>query len=155
MTTLINQMLYLAKNDDGAAKEIMSPVSLSEITESCVLPFESVCFEKGLSLYYDIQPDISIVGSASSLKQLLMILLDNAAKYAGDNGTIRLVLRSDGDKATLSVNNTGEPIPAEKLRHIFERFYRVDQSRAREKAGTALDLRLQKPLSTLTERAYR
>ena len=146
MTTLINQMLYLAKNDDGAAKEIMSPVSLSEITESCVLPFESVCFEKGLSLYYDIQPDISIVGSASSLKQLLMILLDNAAKYAGDNGTIRLVLRSDGDKATLSVNNTGEPIPAEKQRHIFERFYRVDQSRAREKGGYGLGLAIAKTI---------
>lgn len=146
MTKLINEMLYLAKHDDGRAEEEMLPFDLSEAAESCTLPFESVCFENGVQFYTEIQPDIGIVGSPSAIKQVMMILLDNAVKYAGENGFVRFLLHADGDRVTLSVNNTGERIPPELIPHIFERFYRVDESRARDKGGYGLGLSIAKSI---------
>ena len=57
------------------------------------------------------------------------ILLDNAVKYAAAGTSIRLLLRREGRNALLQVENRGEAIPAEKLPHLFDRFYRVDESR--------------------------
>lgn len=146
MTKLINEMLYLAKHDDGRAEEEMVPFDLSEAAESCTLPFESVCFENGVQFYTEIQPGLNMLGSPSAIKQVMMILLDNAVKYAGENGFVRFFLHADGDRVTLSVNNTGESIPPELIPHIFERFYRVDESRARDKGGYGLGLSIAKSI---------
>lgn len=146
MTKLINEMLYLAKHDDGRAEEEMVPFDLSEAAESCTLPFKSVCFENGVQFYTEIQPGLNMLGSPSAIKQVMMILLDNAVKYAGENGFVRFFLHADGDRVTLSVNNTGESIPPELIPHIFERFYRVDESRARDKGGYGLGLSIAKSI---------
>ena len=146
MTKLINEMLYLAKHDDGRAEEEMVPFDLSEAAESCTPPFESVCFENGVRFYTEIQPGLNMLGSPSAIKQVMMILLDNAVKYAGENGFVRFFLHADGDRVTLSVNNTGESIPPELIPHIFERFYRVDESRARDKGGYGLGLSIAKSI---------
>ena len=146
MTKLINEMLYLAKHYDGRAEEEMVPFDLSEAAESCTLPFESVCFENGVQFYTEIQPGLHMLGSPSAIKQVMMILLDNAVKYAGENGFVRFFLHADGDRVTLSVNNTGESIPPELIPHIFERFYRVDESRARDKGGYGLGLSIAKSI---------
>ena len=138
MTKLINEMLYLAKHDDGRAEEEAVPFDLSEAAESCTLPFESVCFENGVRFYTEIQPGLNMLGSPSAIKQVMMILLDNAVKYAGEN--------ADGDRVSLSVNNTGECIPPELIPHIFERFYRLDESRARDKGGYGLGLSIAKSI---------
>ena len=114
-----------------------------------------------MQFYTEIQPDIGIVGSPSAIKQVMMILLDNAVKYAGENGLVRFLLHADGDRVTLSVNNTGERIPPEAIPHIFERFYRVDESRARDKGCDGLGLSIAKSivdrhgLAVLPSRAMR
>lgn len=59
---------------------------------------------------------------------------------------MRFLLHADGDRVTLSVNNTGERIPPELIPHIFERFYRVDESRARDKGGYGLGLSIAKSI---------
>ena len=146
MTKLINEMLYLAKHDDGRAEEEAVPFDLSEAAESCTLPFESVCFENGVRFYTEIQPGLNMLGSPSAIKQVMMILLDNAVKYAGENGFVRFLLHADGDRVSLSVNNTGECIPPELIPHIFERFYRLDESRARDKGGYGLGLSIAKSI---------
>ena len=70
------------------------------------------------------------------MRRLVTILLDNACKYCGPEGTVDLSLKRSGDRAVLTVHNTGEPIPPEALPHLFERFYRQDSARARETGGT-------------------
>ena len=77
---------------------------------------------------------------------MVVILLDNACKYAGKNGTVTLTLERVKEHVALSVNNTGAPIPAEHLEHIFERFYRSDSSRAREQGGYGLGLSIAKTI---------
>jgi two-component system sensor histidine kinase CiaH len=140
MRQLVDDLLFLAKSDDSQAQPAHMPLSFSDLVWSCLLPFEPLAFEQGLTLQSDIQPEISLSGNEGQLKQLVIILLDNACKYAGKNGCVTLRLSTQSDRAVLSVNNTGEPIPPEHLRHLFERFYRVDASRARSDGGYGLGL---------------
>jgi len=80
------------------------------------------------------------MGDEGQLKQLAAILLDNACKYAGEGGKVNVKLEKNQDKALLTVYNTGSPIPQEQLPRIFERFYRADSSRVRDKGGYGLGL---------------
>lgn len=129
MKALVEDMLTLARTESGTRPETEA-VDLSDTVLESVLAFEPVAFESGRELVYDIQPELTVMGSGVQLRRLTDILLDNAVKYAAEGTPIRLLLRQEGRCAALRVENWGETIPAEKLRHIFDRFYRADESRS-------------------------
>jgi two-component system, OmpR family, sensor kinase len=83
-------------------------------------------------------------GDGDRLKQLILILLDNAIRYTPANGHIVLALRRDAAMALVSVRDSGVGIPPEDLPHVFERFYRADPARARDPGGTGLGLAIAK-----------
>ena len=83
------------------------------------------------------------------LRQLTTILLDNACKYAGKGGSVTVSLTASGDKARLSVSNTGDVIPPEQLRHLFERFYRADPARTGGQSGYGLGLAIASGIAQL------
>ena len=129
MKALVEDMLTLARTEIGTRPETEA-VDLSDTVLESVLAFEPVAFESGRELVYDIQPELTVMGSGVQLRRLTDILLDNAVKYAAEGTPVRLLLRQEGRCAALRVENRGETIPAEKLRHIFDRFYRADESRS-------------------------
>ena len=129
MKALVEDMLTLARTESGTRLETEA-VDLSDTVLESVLAFEPVAFESGRELVYDIQPELTVMGSGVQLRRLTDILLDNAVKYAAEGTPVRLLLRQEGRCAALRVENRGETIPAEKLRHIFDRFYRADESRS-------------------------
>lgn len=141
MNTLVENMLFLAKTDDMKSRVMLSRLNMSDVVWAAVLPFESVAFERHKTMVSHIADGVFIDGDACSLKQLVGILLDNACKYADDKGVITVNLsRSAEGKVSLSVNNTGNPIPPDQLEHVFERFFRVDKSRVRGQGGVGLGL---------------
>lgn len=140
MKGLVEDMLFLAKHDDARRPTKSQLCNLSDLTTGCVLRFESVAFESGVELDSEIQPGLTLQGDLDCLERLVMILLDNAVKYAGDPGRVRLELQRRQERAVLSVTNTGAPIPQEHLEHLFQRFYRVDGSRSRKEGGYGLGL---------------
>ncbi len=144
MSELLNMMIYLAKSDEELEEQVLSDVKLSDAAFEIALPFESVCFERGKSFDFEIEPDIIVLGEESSIKQLILILLDNAVKYSNDGGSIKLIISEHGDKARISVFNTGEPINRDIIPRLFERFFRVDESRSRDKGGSGLGLSIAK-----------
>ena len=129
MKALVEDMLTLARTESGTRPETEA-VDLSDTVLESVLAFEPVAFESGRELVEDIQPELTVMGSGVQLRRLTDVLLDNAVKYAAEGTPIRLLLRQEGRCAALRVENRGETIPAEKLRHIFDRFYRADESRS-------------------------
>ena len=129
MKALVEDMLTLARTESGTRPETEA-VDLSDTVLESVLAFEPVAFESGRELVYDIQPELTVMGSGVQLRRLTDILLDNAVKYAAEGTPVRLLLRQEDRCAALRVENRGETIPAEKLRHIFDRFYRADESRS-------------------------
>lgn len=148
MKKLVDDLLFLAKADAVSSPLPHTTIDFSDLVWSSVLPFESVAFEQGLRLDSDISADIMVQGDAGQLRQVCAILLDNACKYAGERGRVFVQLEAAQDKIRLKVNNTGAPIPPEKLKHIFERFYRADASRVREKGGYGLGLAIAESIVT-------
>ena len=102
---------------------------MSETAVTAALRFEPVAFEAGHLLEYDIAPGLSARGDGARLGQALAVLLDNAVKYAAPGTPIQLDAARQGSRAVLAVTNRGEDIPADKLPHIFDRFYRADEAR--------------------------
>ena len=140
MRDLIQDLLFLAKSDANALPVLTAEVDMTDCAEDRALNFEAVAFENDVTLDTEIENGLKVTGSESQLKQLLTILLDNAVKYAGPKGRVLMKVFRKQDKVIVSVNNTGEPISAEDLPHIFERFYRPDKSRARADGGCGLGL---------------
>lgn len=139
MKYLVEEMLTLARADNQSHTAELTPVSLSDISGDCVLAFEPVAFESGKQLTEEISPDLWVQGDGVRLRQLISVLLDNAIKYSPHGSEISLTLQKTDRHACLTVSNPGEPIPADKLPHLFERFYRADTSRG-EHSGFGLGL---------------
>lgn len=137
MKSLVEDMLTLWRTEERSP--ILAPTSFSEVVTEAALRFEPVAFEAGHALHYDIENNLSVLGEEEKLRRLVSILLDNAVKYAAPTTAVRLTLDKVGKQAVLAVENEGVPIPVEKLQHIFDRFYRADESRG-EKQGFGLGL---------------
>ena len=144
MQKLVNEMLFLARSDAAINQNYeFALMNLSDVVVECALSSEALAFERKIAFSDDIDEEVQIIGDADKIKQVIMILLDNAFKYVNEGGSIDIALKSGGTmikSAVLSVHNTGDAIPPEKIDHVFERFYRVDESRVREKDGYGLGL---------------
>lgn len=143
MTALVNDLLFLAKNDEGL-RETLDTVDLSECVESVVLSREILFYENDKKFDYEIAPHLRILGNIEQLRQLTSILLDNALKYCKGQGNIVLKLTSlptiSGKVAELKVSNDSNELSKEQLEHLFDRFYTVDQSRDKKHTGSGLGL---------------
>lgn len=127
MRDLVNNMLELSKLEQSELQK--QDVNFSEIVEGACLEFEATCFEKDVKLLTEVQPNLHVYGESKSLERLVVILLDNAIKYSGDNGKVGVRLFVDSKRIHLSVMNTGECISKEDAKHVFDRFYRTDGAR--------------------------
>ena len=148
MKGLVEDLLFLAKSDSARLPTHPTQVDLSQLVQGCLLPFEPVAFEAGVALESHIDPELTLTGDEGQLRRLVRILLDNAVKYAGPpNPEVRITLTRQQDKLRLSVHNTGAPIPAEHLPHLFERFYRADAARDRAQGGYGLGLAIARSIT--------
>ncbi len=130
MRGLVEGLLDLARVDNGAVQTSFARVDLSALTESALLPFEPLFFEKGLELKSDIAKDVFCKGSQSHLRQVTDILLDNAQKYSS-SGSVEVRLEKQGHShCLLSVTSPGEPLSPEECKAVFKRFYRGDKARS-------------------------
>ena len=140
MKKLVEEMLTLARSEAAKAAGKRAACCFSDVVIESVLSFEAVFYQENQELESDVEEEIWVRGDEGQMKQVLGILLDNAKKYSSPGGRTRVELkRTGGKKARLTVASTGEEIPKEKLEAIFDRFYRLDESRgAREGYGLGL-----------------
>ena len=140
MAKLINQMLYLSREDREEAKMLMTELDMSELTEGACLAQEAVAFEKGHALVTEIEPGIRCKGDRERLTQLVNILIDNAISHSTGKDDITVRLCHKKKTNILTVSNRGEYIPPEELSKLFDRFYRTDRSRTSATGGFGLGL---------------
>lgn len=137
LSRLVAELLALARADAGVALRLRSVdldrVALEAVQEARHLPGRHKIEIAKLD-------PVRLSGDPDRLKELLLILLDNAVKYTPEQGLITLRLDRNGNRAQVAIHDTGIGIRAEDLPHVFERFYRADPARSSDPGGSGLGL---------------
>ncbi len=142
MGQLVDDLLFLARSDAGQMPYEMAEVAVAPLLEEVIDQSRGLASATDLRMGLEVgTPDgIAIWGDAKRLRQLFLILMDNAIKYTNPGGSVTLALKPQADWVSVVVSDTGIGIAEKDVPHIFERFYRVDTSRARSEAGAGLGL---------------
>ena len=143
MIRLVEDLMRLTSDKDHEMEE---KVELSEVFAITLYELSPLIRNKDLTVSIENTPDISLPGSRVMLYRVMSNLLENAAKYNREHGSISIVTGRDDNGVTVKIEDTGIGIPEEALPHIFEPFYRVDQSRSRAVGGAGLGLPLVKDI---------
>ena len=130
MRSLVENMLEMARVDNGTLKMNFTHLDFSQLVSDAVLSFQLLYEEQGLGLRCEIMDDILLQGCEHHLYQVMDVLLDNALKYSSPNGTVTVDLIQTGRVCTLTVTSPGESISKDDLKNIFKRFYRTDKARS-------------------------
>ncbi|MEF9935444.1 MAG: HAMP domain-containing sensor histidine kinase [Clostridium sp.] len=137
---IINDLLDLAKLESGEFSMNMGHFQLNELISECVIKFEERINQKNLDIKIILLKEGVIAkGDRDRINQVITNLLDNAIKFARENGAIEIMCEARGEKVFVSIFNTSEPIPREEIKYIWERFHKVDKARQRE-SGVGLGL---------------
>ena len=130
MRSLVENMLEMARVDNGTVKMNFDIVDFSQLVSDAALSFQLLYEEKGMGLRCAVPDGVQLYGSEQHLYQVMDVLLDNALKYSTPESRVSVDLISSGKNCLLSVASPGEPISREDLKNIFKRFYRADKARA-------------------------
>ncbi len=141
MTHLIEQMLALAQVEQGSAAPC-DVVALAQLLQQVVQDFQTRAQTRNITLTLNCPSriDIRLMGNAEQLQQVFSNLIENGLKYTPEGGEVDIGLGRNRQQITVRVSDSGIGIQPEALSHLFERFYRVDDARARQSGGFGLGL---------------
>jgi two-component system, OmpR family, sensor histidine kinase CiaH len=139
LSKMSSDLLTLARSDSNQLQLIHETIQLDEIIHQVTKGFNALAILKGVNLKADIAP-IQMIGDKERLKQLFVILIDNAIKYTKENGSVSIKGSIKNSRAVIEIVDTGIGISKEDLPHIFNRYYRGDKSRSRHLEGSGLGL---------------
>jgi signal transduction histidine kinase len=137
MSRLVADLLTLARADAGKSLQ-RTRVALAPLLRDVTAQARALASGRALELQH-VEP-MDVQGDPDALRQLALILLDNAVKYTPTGGAISVTLRPDGHAAELTVADNGLGISSEDLPHVFERFYRADRGRSTGGSGLGLSI---------------
>jgi len=138
---LVGELVYLSRMDEEDAGLRREEVDLSALVRQTAEPFAGMAEFAGKALELDVEDGVRLTGDPAALERLVSILCDNAVKYAPEGDRIVVSLKRGRRGVTLATENgVAQPLPDEALRHLFDRFYRVDASRSRDSGGYGIGL---------------
>ncbi len=141
LRTLIDDMLNLQHLESGTISLAQNEVVLRKVLDEIVQDMSLMIAEKDLDITIDIPEDFPLlIADRQKLDLIIMNLLHNAIKFTPANGQVLFTAKADGQKALMSVSDTGIGIPQEAIKRIFDRFYQVEKSLTREYGGIGLGL---------------
>lgn len=141
MSKLVSDLLMVARSDNNALKVKFQKIDLGKILNQNVRMMTPLAEKKEISLFGEGFRKVIISGDEQKIKQLILILVDNAIKYTPNGGKVIVRLEAvDATRAIFSVQDSGIGIDPEDQEKIFDRFYRVDKVRSREMGGNGLGL---------------
>lgn len=143
MTKLVTNLLDLAKTEKDN-KVTYSTINISKLVENSLLTFDGIFYENKIKLDYNLDENIDFKCNKEQIQQLVYILLDNAVSHSSKNGNVIVNLKKNKFELILEVKNKGLPIKKEDCEKIFERFYRIDESRNRNSNHYGLGLAIAK-----------
>ena len=152
MSKLVSDLLMVARSDNNALKVTMKKFDLGEMLNQNVRMMTPLAEKKNITLTGENINKVEIIADEQKIKQLILILVDNAIKYTPEGGNVVLSMDAiESDKVIFSVQDSGIGIAPEDQDKIFERFYRVDKARSREIGGNGLGLSIATEIVRLHE----
>jgi len=145
LSSLVDSLLAVARGDQNGAVTY-DELDLGAVVEGSAVSMRSLAAERGIALDISAAPELRVRGSREQLRQLVVILVDNALRYTGKGGRVEVDVAGDDGSAVMAVTDTGIGIPREALGHVFERFYRADEARNRDSGGAGLGLAIAEKL---------
>ena len=140
MTSMVEDLLMLARSDSGAVALEHGPIDLGDVAADGASALGKPATRRGVRVHVDPQPAV-VDGDPARLRQLVMILVDNAIRHAPTDGLVSVAVRAEGGGASLVVDDDGPGIRPDDLPHVFERFYRAPDAPG---GGTGLGLAIAK-----------
>ena len=140
LSAIVSDLLTLVQMDSQNVKLTRENLSIAQLIKENAHRLQPIANQKGQKIVLQLQDSCDIYADKSKLNQVIYNLMENAVKYTQASGVIRVTLQRQGRNAIFRVSDNGPGIPKENLPHIFDRFYRVDKARSREKGGTGLGL---------------
>ena len=146
LSALIEDLLDLSRLEAGQYPNAQQRIVVAEAVAAAIDGLDARTEDGGFDIACDIAEDMAIVADSIGLRQVLRNLLDNAIKYSGDGGKIRVRAKRMADIVRIEVEDDGPGIDAQHRERVFERFYRIDKGRSRQVGGTGLGLSIVKHL---------
>jgi two-component system, OmpR family, phosphate regulon sensor histidine kinase PhoR len=146
MHNLIDDILELSAIEAGTVEVAIEPIQLRPLVNDVLTALASRAATRRVRLDNEVSPEAIVHADARRLEQMLTNLVDNAVKFNREDGSV-IVMHERAARDRITVTDTGDGIPPEHIKRIFERFYRVDRARSREMGGTGLGLAIVKHLS--------
>jgi len=140
LTSMVDDLLLLARSDSGAVTLERLPVQLDDVAAEAAASLAGPAAAHGVTLVVDPEP-VALVGDPARLRQLVTIIVDNAIRHSPAGAEVRVAIRAFEDEALLTVADQGPGIKPEDLGHVFDRFWRAAGAPA---GGTGLGLAIAK-----------
>jgi two-component system, OmpR family, sensor histidine kinase CiaH len=145
LSSLVDSLLAVARGD-GTGEAAHDELDLGAVVEGSAASMRSLASERGVALDVSAAPELRVRGSREQLRQLVVILVDNALRYTAKGGQVDVDVAGRDGSAVMAVTDTGIGIPPDALGHVFERFYRADDARTRDSGGVGLGLAIAQKL---------
>ncbi|MBP5200555.1 MAG: sensor histidine kinase [Schwartzia sp.] len=150
MTKLVSDLLFVARSDNQALKLKLSKVDLAAAADQTIRLMQPLADKKNITLVREGEASLTAKLDEQKMKQLLLILVDNAVKYTPEGGRVSVrILSPAAGKIRIETEDTGIGISKEDLERIFDRFFRVDKARSREMGGNGLGLAIAQEIVNL------
>jgi signal transduction histidine kinase len=140
LTQIVDGLNFITKSDAGLLKLEKSAVQLDDLLRDAHDDAQVLAQPQQIELCLEQCDRVTVLADRRRLRQLLLVLTDNAVKYNWPGGRINLALRHENGMAVLTVANTGAGIPTDLIGRVFDRFFRSDASHNREVEGCGLGL---------------
>ncbi|WP_235816566.1 sensor histidine kinase [Bacillus massilinigeriensis] len=140
LSKLTSDLLTLARADSAETELVKQPVHVDTFVQGVCAPYKEIAESQEKYFWLSLECPILIKADETRLHQLLVILLDNALKYTGEDESIGVKTYTEDQKVVIEVSDSGIGIKEENFKYIFDRFYREDRARSRETGGVGLGL---------------
>lgn len=151
MSVLVDQLLLLARYESSTANFDLTGVNLKDTILDIIARQADILEKKGIELDLDTKTALPVLTNAFMVEQIIENIFSNAVKYSHRNGIIRIFLTLSGEQAVLSIRDEGIGMSEEEIPQIFNRFYRVDESRSFQLRGYGLGLAIAKKFADLLQ----
>lgn len=147
MTRIVKDLLTLSKLDYGKMEVKLAKIDISKVITNVFRAMLLDATQKGHVLTLDIANNLGcIMADSDRIEQVLVNVVSNSIKYTTGVGDIKIIAKKENNKVLIKVSDNGIGIPSEDIPRLFERFYRVDKARSRERGGTGLGLAIAKEI---------